>query len=221
MGLFSFLSGKRNFGQVQVFLCESYKDVANDVLFRLVDDPDNIIRIKQEYSLAAPKDWEIADDEWNLQVAGVSYRIEDVMCFMAGQSRKIRLAQEPMPKFPHAIAVYGEWVDERNKTQQALLGYLPDTYAKKITKQIAKQKDYLLFGKLSKMFIPAGDKQTPGLRIDVAIFRPALPSFEVHGYGRDTGRKRKRIYIAKDEEGAILEAQKDGIIVEVDKIRRL
>ena len=221
MGLFNIFSSKRNFGKAKVVLCESYSDVGNDVLFRLVDDADNVIRIKQEYNLTKQKDWDIADEEWNLQVAGVSHRIESVMRFIAGESRKVRLAPEPMPKYPHAIAVYGEWLDKRGRRFKEQLGYVPDEEARDINKRISKAKDYLLAGKLAKMFIPTREKSTPGLRIDVAIFSPALPRFEVHGFSLDSGRKRKRTYIAKDKEQAISMAQKDGIVVDMNNIIKL
>jgi len=38
--------------------------------------------------------------------------------------------------------------------------------------------------------------------------------FQVHGYGRDSGQRRKRTYKAKDEKEAILKAGEDGTIVE-------
>ncbi len=221
MGIFDFLRDKRDFGYLRVELCESYKDVGDDVPFRLVDDPDNVIRIKQRYTLTVPQDWEMAGEEWSLEVAGVSYRVENVMHFIGGNSRRIKLVQEPMEKYPHAISVYGEWIDNRGTKQKVQLGYLPNTDAKKITKELTKMRDYLLVGKLAKMFIPSGEKGTPGLRVDVAIFQTALPKFEVQGPDKKTGRKRKRTYRAKDQEEAILQAQGDGIIVEVDKIRRV
>jgi hypothetical protein len=231
MGIFDFLRNKQDsgrdkqefgyFGYLRIELCESYKDVGDDVPFRLVDDPDNVVRIKQNYPLNMPQDWEMAGEEWSLQVAGVSYRAENVMHFIGGSSRRIKLAQEPMEKYPHAIAVYGEWTDKQGTNQKAQLGYLPNTDAKKITKELTKIRDYLLVGKLAKMFIPSGEKGTPGLRVDVAIFQAASPKFEVQGLDKKTGRKRKRTYRAKDQEEAILQAQRDGIIVEVDKIKRV
>jgi hypothetical protein len=221
MGIFDSLKGRRDFGYLRIDLCESYKDVGDDVPFRLVDDPDNVIRIKQKYTLTIPKDWEMAGEEWSLQVAGISYRAENVMHFIGGSSRQIKLVQEPMEKYPHAIAVYGEWIDTKGTKQKAQLGYLPNTDAKRITKELTKMRDYLLIGKLAKMFIPSGEKGMPGLRVDVAIFQPALPKFEVHGIDKTTSRKRKRTYRAKDQEEAISLAQMEGIIVEVDKIRRL
>jgi len=41
-----------------------------------------------------------------------------------------------------------------------------------------------------------------------------VPNFEVQGYGRDTNRKRKHTYSARNEEEAILLASHDGTIVE-------
>ena len=48
-----------------------------------------------------------------------------------------------------------------------------------------------------------------------------MPHFEITGVGRSTGRKRVRIYEAKDQEGAIMMAASDGTVVETDKIRIL
>ena len=48
-----------------------------------------------------------------------------------------------------------------------------------------------------------------------------MPRFEVVGIGRETGKKRVRIYAADNKEGAITAASADGTIVEVDKIRQL
>lgn len=221
MGLFSFLAGYKNFGKVNLEICETYKEVSNNVLFRLENDSDNVIRIKQEYPLNKPRKWDISFEEWNTPVAGVSYRVQNVMNLMAGSSRQIILAQEPMPKYPHAIAVYGRWNNKRGKGQRKQLGYLQDYEARQITKRLAKMKDYLLLAKLAKMFIPTRDKEAPGLRIDVAILEPALPRFEVPGIGRDSGRKRKRTYRAINKEKAIEKANNDGIIVDVKNIKRL
>src|SRR5208282_5704676 len=41
-----------------------------------------------------------------------------------------------------------------------------------------------------------------------------MPYFEVHGYGRDTGRKRKRAYVAESEEDAREQASADGTVTE-------
>ena len=48
-----------------------------------------------------------------------------------------------------------------------------------------------------------------------------MPRFEVVGIGRETGRKRKKIYTTANKESAIIAAAADGTIVEVDKIRQL
>jgi len=49
------------------------------------------------------------------------------------------------------------------------------------------------------------------------------PKFLVTGYSNKTGEEIKRTYFAKDEEEAILKANKDGIIVDIkmsqDKLR--
>jgi hypothetical protein len=41
-----------------------------------------------------------------------------------------------------------------------------------------------------------------------------MPTFEVKGYGRDTGRKRKREYTASTKDEAIRMAGDEGTIVE-------
>jgi len=48
-----------------------------------------------------------------------------------------------------------------------------------------------------------------------------MTRFEITGVGRSTGRKRVRIYEAKDQEDAIMMAASDGTVVETDKIRIL
>ncbi len=48
-----------------------------------------------------------------------------------------------------------------------------------------------------------------------------MPRFEIVGFGRETGRKRVRIYEAKDEEQAILMAASDGTVVDKEKTRIL
>lgn len=48
-----------------------------------------------------------------------------------------------------------------------------------------------------------------------------MPRFEIIGVGRSTGRKRVRIYEAKDQEDAIMMAASDGTVVETDKIKIL
>jgi len=40
-----------------------------------------------------------------------------------------------------------------------------------------------------------------------------MPEFEIDGYGRDTGRKRHRRYVARDREDAIMKASADGTVV--------
>jgi TM2 domain-containing membrane protein YozV len=45
-----------------------------------------------------------------------------------------------------------------------------------------------------------------------------MPRFEVVGIGRETGRTRKRIYTAENQEAAIMAASADATIVDVGKI---
>lgn len=46
-----------------------------------------------------------------------------------------------------------------------------------------------------------------------------MPEYEVYGLGRETGRKRRRVYNAPDEDSAINKASADGTVVE--RIERL
>ena len=48
-----------------------------------------------------------------------------------------------------------------------------------------------------------------------------MPRYEVVGFGRETGRKRVRIYEAKNKEDAIMMAASEGTIVDMSKIRIL
>lgn len=48
-----------------------------------------------------------------------------------------------------------------------------------------------------------------------------MPRYEIVGYGRETGRKRVRIYEAKNEEDAIMMAASEGTIVDTQKIKIL
>jgi hypothetical protein len=46
-----------------------------------------------------------------------------------------------------------------------------------------------------------------------------MPYFDIEGYGKDTKRKRKRTYMAKDHDDAIRQAEGDGTITEKAEIR--
>lgn len=46
-----------------------------------------------------------------------------------------------------------------------------------------------------------------------------MPDYEVEGYGRETGRRRKRVYRASTEDEAVLKANEDGTMV--GTVRRL
>ena len=48
-----------------------------------------------------------------------------------------------------------------------------------------------------------------------------MPRYEVVGLGRETGRKRVRIYEARNKEDAIMMAASEGIVVDTSKIRIL
>jgi hypothetical protein len=111
MGFFSdkLFASRKKYGKLDVTLCESPRDVADNVPFRLVTDAENIVRIKQSYPVAGDGRSTFNAHDWELPVAGVSHCPEAVMSFIAGGSRSIRLVQEPRNKYPPAIAVYGKW----------------------------------------------------------------------------------------------------------------
>lgn len=153
--------------QLNITLCESYNDVKNDVPFRLVDDQDNVIRIKQSYPI--DRKWDIIDERQFINVAGVTFRQEEVISFIAGASRQIKLKKATSDEYPHAIAVFGTWSDAQGKTNTQQLGYVPDEEAEDIADTISEQPDCRIVGKLIKMFIPTNTKQTAGLRIDIAL----------------------------------------------------
>ena len=48
-----------------------------------------------------------------------------------------------------------------------------------------------------------------------------MPRFEIVGIGRETEKKRVRVYAADNKESAISAASADGTIVELDKIRQI
>jgi hypothetical protein len=48
-----------------------------------------------------------------------------------------------------------------------------------------------------------------------------MPRYEIVGFGRETGRKRVRIYEAKNKEDVIMMAASEGTIVDMSKIRIL
>lgn len=48
-----------------------------------------------------------------------------------------------------------------------------------------------------------------------------MPFYDAEGFGRDTGRKRKRTYKAKNSEDAIICAGEDGTVVDPATLRRV
>lgn len=160
--------------ELNIVLCESHKDVKNNVSYRLTKDSDNVIRIKQDYPLDSNDNWVQVDDEddeteWYVKVSGVSNRKDAVIWFMAGTSRKVEIVKESMPDYPYALAVYGKWKDKYEKIYNEKLGYVEDCYAQEISEYLNQSKNYKLSAKLRMMFIPTEEKM-PGLRINIAIF---------------------------------------------------
>ncbi|MHC4191753.1 MAG: hypothetical protein ACYSUB_19075 [Planctomycetota bacterium] len=155
--------------EINIALCESSKDVDNNVPFRLIKDADNVIRIKQDYSLDSNNNWIKTDEDWYVSVSGVSYRKDVVAWFIAGTSREIELIKEPMSDYPHAIAVYGKWKDSYGKSHNEQLGYIDDDNAREISLYMTRSKDYKISAKLAMMYLPTEHKN-PGLRIIVGLF---------------------------------------------------
>ncbi len=190
MGFFSdkLFASRKKYGKLDVTLYESPRDVADNVAFRLATDAENVVRIKQSYPVAGDDGFTFNAHDWELPVAGVSYRSEAVMSFIGGRSRSIRLVQEPRNEYPPAIAVYGKWKGFKGKTYKKKLGYIPDDNVREISDCWKRTPKCVLAGRLSMMFIPHREKGA-GLRIEVAILTTPLPRFEVHGFGRENRRK--------------------------------
>ncbi len=222
MGFYSnkLLVLKKKYGKLNITLCESPGTVAENVPFRLATDAENIVRIKQSYPMAGDGRFTCNAHDWELPVAGVSRRLDAVMSFIAGQSRSIRLVQEPRNEYPPAIAVYGKWKGVKGKTCKEKLGYIPDDSVREISDCWKRTPNGIIAGKLSMMFIPYRDKGA-GLRIDVAILTHALHRFEVNGFDRENGRERKRTYSVRDLDEAIDKASKDGIVVDVSACKQV
>ena len=222
MGFFSnkLFASRKNHDKLDITLCKSPRDVADNVPFRLISDADNIVRIKQSYPVVGDGRFTFTAHDWELPVAGVSDRPDAVMSFIAGRSRSIRLVQKPGRKYPHAIAVYGVWKGIKGETHKKQLGYIPDENVREISDCWRRTPNCIIAGKLSTMSIPHRGKGV-GLRIEVAILTPPLPRFEVHGCGRENGGKRKQTYWARDLDEAIDKASKDGIIVDVSACKQV
>ena len=199
---------------------DSFNDAPENSLFRLPKDPSTTVRINQSYPQESLKDRDIIREYWSTSVAGTSHRLENVTSFVYGSQRSIFIEHESSKKYPHALAVYGIWRDERSYSQKKQLGYVPNEEAKEIAGIVKAIPDHTFAAKLNALFLPTKEKYA-GIRFDLVVLRMALPRFEIIGVGRDSGRKRKKTYIAKDKEEVILKAQKDGIIVEVNKIKQL
>lgn len=160
--------------ELNIALCESHKDVEKEVPYRLTTDYYNVVRIKQDYPLSSNNNWiqtEEEEEEWYVKVSGVSLRKDAVVLFIAGTSREIEVVKEPMPDYPHALAVYGKWKDKYEKIYKEKLGYVDDYHAQEISESLNQSKGCKLSAKLRMMFVPTKEKK-PGLRINVTIFEP-------------------------------------------------
>ena len=85
--------------------------------------------------MESPK-WEIYDEYRPFQVAGVCYHQESFKRFTAGECQSLEVKHEPVEEYPHALAVYGVWVeneaDGADDFKEAKIGYIPDWLAKKV-----------------------------------------------------------------------------------------
>lgn len=189
-------------------------------LYRYDSDPPNMLRIDQDYPSELSNTKRIIE-EFECRVAGVSYRMESVTSFIAGTNHKILAIEQPQTKYPHAIAIYGDWTDIEGKHKIEQLGYVPDEDAKEISKIRKQEKDTVLEVKLTTIFASIGDELIAGLQYKLAIWGPRIPLFCVEGYGRKSGRKRKKHYWAKNAEEAIKLANADNMIVDVAAVKEV
>ena len=81
-----FLASRKKNGKLNITLCESPGNVAENVPFRLATDAENVIRIKQSYPIVGDGNFSFNAHEWELPVAGVSHHPDSVMGFIKGES---------------------------------------------------------------------------------------------------------------------------------------
>ncbi|ARN57169.1 hypothetical protein [Sedimentisphaera salicampi] len=186
---------------------------AENELFKYPDDGENIVRINQNYNFD-PNSWDICE-EWATKVSGVSYRQEIVEDFIFGNYRKLEAVHQPMKNYEHAIAIYGTWKGEEGEFQRKQLGFIPDEEAQDIYSFAKKFEKFMFDAKLSMLFLPSNDTYC-GLALKIALLEPKWPRFQIVGFGKKSGRKRKKVYRAKSFEDAIMMAKKDDIIVEIN-----
>ena len=204
----------------EVAIYESDQEAPKDQAYRLRKDPENLIRIRQDYVTNSQKQWDTLEDYWGLHVAGVTHREESVISFISGDNRQIELSQEPTPKHPHAIAVYGKWADNKNRCHREQLGFVPNEDAKDIYKRRKKTSEYLLSSRLNRMYAPTKEKNA-GIVFDVILLEPRWPRFEIHGIGKKSGRKRKKTYRAKTLDEALNKAYTDDMIVDIQASKEI
>jgi hypothetical protein len=206
-------------GKLSVAIYDTHQEAPLNTPYRVKNDHDNVIRIRQNYIVDSREKWDTLDEHWGLHVAGVTYREEDVISFIEGEDWQIEVLREPTDKHPHAIAVYGIW-KSRGKRYKKQLGYVPNQDAKDIYKQIKKLSQYQLAAKLHAMYIPTKDKNA-GLLIDIIVMEPRWPRFEIHGLGKKSGRKRKKTYRAQTFEDALEMAYADDMIVDLQACKEV
>lgn len=194
--------------------------VKPNALYRYDSDPPNMLRIDQDYPSELSNTKRIID-EFECRVAGVSYHMESVTSFIAGTNHKILAIEQPQAKYPHAIAIYGDWIDIEGKHKIEQLGYVPDEDAQNISRIRKQEINTVVEVKLTKIFAPIRDELITGLQYNLAIFGPRIPLFCVEGYGRTSGRKRKKHYWAKNADEAIKLANADNMIVDVASVKEV
>lgn len=125
--------------------------------FRLIDDEDNVIRIKQ----ASPEDINILRLE-AINVTGlhIGNRHSNLVKIIFGSYRRIKLVREPEnPKDKNAIMAIGQ-CKYKGKYFEGHIGYIPKEYAEDL-KDLGE-----LAATIKTMYMPNEDKSA-GIRINI------------------------------------------------------
>lgn len=127
--------------------------------YRLKGDPPHIIHVRQRGPLCSGS--EFARD---VAVAGISREPcrEQAERFCRGTYRWLDLQRQPVPRYPHAIAVMGRWW-EAGAEQRAQIGWVPDKTARRVQAEIPEGN---LRARLYLLFRPSEGK-SPGVRFDL------------------------------------------------------
>ena len=127
--------------------------------WRAEDEPSRIRYIRQRGPLCSGTEF-----EREVAVAGISrepFRT-NAERFCRGSYRWLDIERQPIPDYPHAIAVFGRWWEEGTE-RRAQIGWVPDRLAKRVQKMIPQGT---LRGRLYMVFLPDGQRG-PGVRFDL------------------------------------------------------